>query len=704
MSMPARPTSIGSDVRAIFDRPYTTRILLVVLLSTLAFTCIDYVFKAAVARRVESAQLGVFFANVYLVLNAIALAIQLGCVSLLLRTLGVQRTAQVLPSFLLLAAGGVVAGGGLVAALLLKGADGVLRHSLHRTSTELMFVPLEDRVRSRIKPVIDLMGQRGGQALASLGILGLVSLGGTEIALGAAVVALTLGWIWVSAGIQRHYLNLFRDNLRAGRLDYHGDLPELDLHALEALFGALNSDRDAEVLAALELLSLQKKQRLIPALLLYHPSRRVVLQTLQVFVSEGRTDFTPIAQRLLSHPEPEVRAAALRAWAAVARDEAVLADLLQDPDLEVRATALVSLVSTGLMSDEETTPAIAALAEDPAPAVRIALARAMGEQPHARFEPVLERLAGASEPEVRSEVAWAMGRSQNPRFLPILLAFLEYRLESNAAQAACVAIGAPALEMLDATMGDPTASGRVRRNIPRAIAQFEPEVAAPILLRHLRDTIDGMLRFRILLALRRLRSLEPGVELDPQILGSVMEASVRSALRSLAWRLTLENGASEVAARNTPVLALMIGLLRDRESHALSRLFRLLALRHPEENFERIQRGLAKADAKSRASSRELIEHLIETPLRDAVLALIEDLSDAERLVRAPAGYRAPPVAYPRLLELLIAAGDELGTLALHHAGELGVAIVGSPGRDDGPQGVLGRALASRGAQVGHAG
>ena len=74
---------------------------------------------------------------------------------------------MLLPLLLGLGALGVALGGGLAAALLMKGADGTLRYSVHRTGTELLYVPLPDGLRSRAKPFLDVVGQRGGQALAS---------------------------------------------------------------------------------------------------------------------------------------------------------------------------------------------------------------------------------------------------------------------------------------------------------------------------------------------------------------------------------------------------------------------------------------------------------------------------------------------------------------------------------------------------------
>lgn len=678
----AAPT-LAEDLRVSVRHPYVRRILLLVLLASVAVTIVDWVFKAEVARHVPPERLGAYFATVYVVLNAIALSVQLFAVGFVLRVFGVHRAIWLLPVLLLAGAGGVALGGGLVAALLLKGVDGSLRHSLHRTSTELLYVPLPDALRARVKPFIDLVGQRGGQAVASLAILGTIALlalvapGRETVVLAAAVVLLTAVYLGIASGLRPHYLDLFRETLRAGRVPDSAELPELDLAALETLFAALNSQKNTEVIGALELLAAQKRERLIPALILYHPSPAVVLRALDLFAREGRRDFLPIMPRLLQHPEATVRAAALRARTAVSPDEPYLRDRVNDECLEVRATAVVGLLSRSWLSGAEADQALDALADDASPAVRISLAKAIAAEPSARFEPVLARLLASPEPEVQLETAWAIGRSHGERFLPQLLPLLAERLQGSAARDAMVDIGPAALDFLDRAASDPTLPDEVRWSLPRAIGMFEPAAAAPVLLRHLSAQDDGMVRYRILRALARLRSLDPGVQLDDGMLARIAEQTLRRAVELLGQRLVLDRAAALDPARRTPVRELLSTLLHDKEVHAMGRAFKIFGLLHPGESFERIHRGLAKRDPKARASSRELIENLIGPALRPTVLALLEDLPDAERLARVAAAHAPPMPSEPVLLQELATRADELGALARAHATELGLAPVG---------------------------
>jgi AAA family ATP:ADP antiporter len=208
------------DVRAAFGNvcrhPYLRRVGDVVLISTVAFTIADFVFKSAVAEHVSATALGWVFATTYLALNVLSLVAQLALVGWITRNFGVDRMLSVLPALLLAGSAWLVAGGGVLAAFAIKGLDGTFRHSLHRTATEVLFVPLSRRQRERAKSFIDVVGQRGGQAIASVAFLALAAAGAPPPVLGALLVLLCAAWIAVAIGLKRHYFDLFRNTLREG--------------------------------------------------------------------------------------------------------------------------------------------------------------------------------------------------------------------------------------------------------------------------------------------------------------------------------------------------------------------------------------------------------------------------------------------------------------------------------------------------------
>jgi len=666
-----RPT-LTEGVRLFQREPYVRSLAVLVLVSTVALTLGDYVFKSAVARSVPEAELGAFFGGLYTVLNLASLFAQVALGSWLFRVVGLHRALWILPALLFVGAAGVALGGGLVAALLLKGADGSLRNSVHRTGNELLYVPLPDGVRAQAKPLIDLVGQRGGQALASLLILSETFLRRGDVVIAGASAAVSLVWIAWVADLKELYLDVFRAALREGTLKPAADLPAVDLVSLETLFAGLNSADDNEVLAAMDLLEEEGRARLVPALILYHPSPRVVLRALEVFAGAARTDFLPVADRLLRHADPEIRAAALRARTIVAPDEGRLRAAAADPNPLVQATAVAFLVA-GKWAGDDAASWLSPLVSPPEGEAALALARAIARQPAPVFSEALLRLADSPSPEVLAEVARAMGQLRRPEFLPSLLTMLGEREARAEARRALLAYGAEGLAFLDRAIADRGLPIELRRHLPRTVSLFPPAEAAAVLERHLLEEPSGVVRYRLLRAMNRLAA-SGEADFDPAVLRRAVDRTIEAIFRLVHWHSVLEEGARADPRRARPGHELLVQLLRDKEGQARERLFRLLAILDRGEDFKGIFLGLRSTDARARANSRELLENVLEPPRRAAVLAIVDEADDDARLAGAAGFYPIHPLGYEELLGLMLERGGEsLRCIVAYHVGELGL-------------------------------
>jgi AAA family ATP:ADP antiporter len=716
---------IGATIGLLWENKFARRVLGIVLLSTITVTVADYLFKSQIAHEVKDTRLlGKYLSTFYGVTNTLALFTQLAIAPWVFRRVGVQRALFFFPASILMAAAGVLASGGLlVAALVMKGLDGAFRYSIHKTSTELLLVPVPDLIRERIKPVVDLVGSRGGQAVASVGILLLVAVGAANpVTLGAIVFALSVMWVALVVTIRALYLDVFRETLKMGGLSGKAELPELDLGALETLFAGLNSSRDIDVIASLELLAEQHRERLIPALILYHPSREVVLRALEIFTEMGRTDFVSIADRLNGHPDREVAAAALRARTAVLPAKELLIERVADSCSQVSITALVALMARGWIDLEEADrrmkEAMAArswqTAAELARAVRtVAPQRGTEEAVEMRFDDLLIELdelaptyrevacapdgpadvevrgedgRAAARPDqapsnlnegpqdilVRLEVARAMAVRKSPRFLPTLVRMLNRHELRAAARAAIIEIPG-ALQALDQAMSAVQLPRDIRMHLPRTLCLFEPKAAANVLLRHLNDAFDGVVRFKVIRALVKLQRSNPGIELDPTVLTRLAETTLDHAEELHRWGRGLSNGDEgapvSLRAGSDPLRAahhLLVDLIRDKELHATQRVFLLLELIHGDP-FDDIWRGLRSKNPKSRASSLELLENLVKPPLRERILDLVGD--NAGTLDAA-----TKPMTYEQAIrEVLAHRSSTMRTLAEYRAIELGI-------------------------------
>ncbi|HZJ70249.1 MAG TPA: hypothetical protein VFF36_04905, partial [Planctomycetota bacterium] len=183
--------------------------------------------------------------------------------------------------------------------------------------------------------------------------------------------------------------------------------------------------------------------------------------------------------------------------------------------------------------------------------------------------------------------------------------------------------------------------------------------------------LDTAIGYKILRGLGRMVADNPRIELDAALLDRAVEAILVRAVTLLDWRLSLEKELGWA----TTAGGLLVALLREKEESCAERAFRLLGLRHPEEDFEAIWVGLRSADKKSAASGRELIEYLVEPRARAAVLALVDrDIEDdGERLVRAAVLHKPPEQSHLERLRAMMADSSEaLAGLAAHHVAELG--------------------------------
>lgn len=706
---PALPMSAGFGL--LWQNPFARRVLAIGLVSVLTVGIGDYLFKSRIAAEsTDPALLGAKLSTFYAITNTLSLVAQLFVAPWLFRAQGVQRALFLFPALLMGAAATVlVTGGTLFSAVGVKVVDGVLRYSVHKTTMELLLVPVPDVTRERIKPITELVGTRGGQALASVLILGLVAVSAANpLVLGAIVLLCATLWLALVVTIRALYIDVFRETLRSGGLSGKAELPELDLGALETIFAGLNSTSDTTVLASLDLLAEQRRERLIPALILYHPSRDVVVRALEIFTQHKRTDFVPVADRLNDHPDREVAAAALRARTAVMPDRGTLLERLEDDCPQVSVTALTALMAREWISEEEAERHIERFRRERSLKTAAELARAIRDvAPFSdgrrgrfddRFDDLLvrfgemlaaktelseeERTIGVSDDEnlvpdfyatqsleivVRLEVARAMQARRSPLFVPVLVGMLARHELRHTARTALLAIPG-ALDALTDALADVSLPHAVRFHLPRTIALFEPAEAAKRLVSRLGEETDGGVRFKILRALIKLRGREPRLALDEAVLAATAEKTMDHVAVLRDWRAALTAHApAEVEAQGELRAAahhLLSDLLRDKETHATQRLFLLLQLIH-REDFDDIWRGLRSKNAKTRASSVELIENILRPPLRQRVLALVAEAPAPSKLQ----SYEAV------LQEILARGGTTLRMIAEVRATELGIAF-----------------------------
>lgn len=655
-----RPIPLHQALRGVVHHRYASIVALFVGGSAVTGTLMDFLFKSSIASAVDPSRLGVLIGQVHLGVNVLSLLIQFVAVRYVLRRGGVALAAGVLPS--VVASGGLLLfmTGGFVATLVVFAFDNTIRHSLHRTVTELLYVPMPDALRTAARSVVDVAMHRLGQAFAA-GLILLLSFWHADARSSfAIVVAAAAALFMVAIALKQRYFQVFRETLRAGLPERHS-FPDLDIGSLSTVVDALDSGDDARVLAALDVLAQEGRGDLVPAALLHHPADPIALRALGLLAKHKPRPLIEHADRVLSRASPGVAAAMVSARTSVNPDREWLELRVQQAPLPARMAAAVELAARGWVAPDINLAIVEKVASEGNEASRAALASALGRGAPG-FDHVLLRLASDRSVPVRAAAVRAMGERGDPAFLTTLLAALEDRDIRPDVREAIVTIGGDPLPFLQRALSSTSTPAAVRDQIPRTISGLGSEPASRALLAVLASPSSSRLAQRIVRELERMRCLNPDLVFDREALRAAINWALRRAFEIVQWRIALQHGVKSHPERGTTVHALLLRMLGDKYAWTIDALLRLIGLMLGSKDLDSIRLGLRSEDAVVRSSSQELLEHILPPEWRVPTLALVDTIHDTERLCAAgpyrPAGGTACDAVLHRL------AVDESQTLS----------------------------------------
>jgi ATP/ADP translocase len=598
---------------------YVRWLLLAGLLSTITLTFGDLMFKRILAERVADHELATTFGAIYTVLNLIGLLVQLVVTPRLLERLGVGGALTVLPLVVFATVMGFVLTGAGIAIVALKLGDGGLRHSVHRVATEILFLPIAEAVRETARPLIDAIGQRGGQAAAAVTTFAIAtaSSGTGVLALVTAIAA--AAWLVSIIFTRRAYVQQFRDTLDAGEIHRDVRIPTLDHDSISMLTGALASPDESEALAALDILA--KRGDEVPALVLYHPSPAVVRRALTLLQAPGKrrkkthaADVARVLGHLANHPDPEIRANALAASSRTGVHRERLRAALNDVEPDVRAAAIVGLAET-----EDMTAAIEAMTAGSI-TERAALARAIGRSPHERFRGVLLALLDGEETAVVREVlrVWLVAPELSDADRLIALLHCPH-VRGDARRVFAVT---DYFDRLVAALDDARTPLAVRRHLPRTISRFATPAAAAALVGRLMREPDGTTEFKILRALGRMRADNPALPLDLEPVHEYVKRSIADAMRYAdlgAGLAAMHDGEGDLSA------ILIAELLVEKRAHAIERVFRALGIIYPRADLRNVHDAIISDDEDRKSAGHEILEDLLPAAVRLPLAAVVDE-------------------------------------------------------------------------------
>jgi AAA family ATP:ADP antiporter len=667
-------------------RSYSHLILALTAVSTAALLAVDYLFKSTAAARFSEVDLARFFAIFYAATNVVSLSVQLLLSPLIVRRLGVVTAILLCPLLFAGASAAVALTGAFATVVMLKAIDGGLRHSLHRVTSELLLLPVSKGERDKVKTLSDTVFSRGVQAGVAAALLGLSTLGYVSVpTLSIAIGCLALGWAVIAAMIRRPYLQVFRKALALGRLSREDGPATFNVASMESLMEAISSRDESTALAALDVIDGTKHPRLLPALVLLHPSEAVVLRALSLIATPDRTDWREHIAHLLTHGSVELRRAALRRAAAAGDTEPLRRGLI-DPDESIRAAA--AFFSAWDTSSPELHPEIRRVLEaagEDGYTTRKHLLDVIAVHGDARHRGIVRSIAerDASKRAFKAHLAPAVQSTGETSLIDLLVTALGDRAARAPARAALVALGDPAFARLRQALLDEETPSAVRLHLPRTLMRFHRQDAVDFLSQRLESEPHGRVRFKILRALNHL-SVEANK--DPKLrLRFDVDIFEREALRNLTEHARMLSVSAALSIHDaplkhpeTPVERALLALVEDKVQQALERTFRCLGVAHRGEDIYGVFLALTRGDKRARANAGEFLDALSFSlsSLREGLRAALDDSDVVQRarLLKDALRLRDTPPSHDDAVKALMHDRDELlAAMATYHVLESGL-------------------------------
>lgn len=627
-------------MRTILGSPYLQTVGAMIFVSVIVSTLIDYQFKATAKLSYDSADaLAGFFGSYYGWLSLVTMLAQLWLTGKLLTQWGLVPSLLVLPASLLAGSFALLAWPGLAAATATRLTEAALRTSVNQSGVQILYLPMADAIRKKLKVFMDVTVERLGDGAAALIILFYsLLLGGLEATL-LSYVSIGFVTVWImlvfraNAGYVdalRHSLTYREASLETANLDF------ADKKTMDAVLATLVGQDERSILFALDLLEKAKRATVtVPRQLLRHPSGEVRRRALMLLARSPNPDLLNELPGLLASNDTAVQTEVIKTVANILRKDAIalVRPFLHNDHPEVRRAAIDGLLRYG--DDDARHAAFAAfdrLLEESGPdgaMARVEAARLMGDWEEPAFSDKLSKLiSDDSSPAVIREALAAAARRGCVEAIPVIISRLCCTGIQSVARDALVQYGEIAIEPLRQALSDRRVVRDARLYIPRTLSKIHAQPAMNALLGGLLEE-DRAIRFQVILAIEEMARHLPDLKVDREIIENAIISDALLYSRRFVVFHALYGDGKEVSEQRD---SLLYFALTDSMERIRERVAWLLELLYPAKDIRRAWAGFTSTDHNQHAYAVEFLDNLLAGNMKKYAFALYSDDRSEERL------------------------------------------------------------------------
>ena len=690
-----KPQGLKQSVALITGSRYLLLITAAIVVSSLATKILDVQFSAIAQNYFKNKnEMTAFFGAVFTYMNIAAFVLQFFITGKLIGRLGIGVTIFVLPLSLLLGSVTALIYATLGSAILLRVSDQVLKHSVDKSSMELLYLPVPSDIKFQVKSFIDTVIWRAGDGLA-----GIVLLLFTQVI--PIIKNSKPGWIslvnlpfialflFIAYLLKGEYVNNLRLSIKRREIDPKRTVVDVfEPTTLEVLTKYLESPDEKEALYALDLLELAEgRESLMAPYLrksLYHPSPLVRLKALGRLSAIGDQSIIPDVETLLRDGSMEVRAEAIRYIYTHCDTDPItkMGSLVDYPDHSIQGSVIVFLLKQG---DKDNIPIAKMLLDymlrnkgEEGQEAKIEAAKVLSliPAPSPLHEYLRDLLQDTSVPVVKEAIESA-GKIQWRDYVPLLLERLKTKETRAHARKALAHHGPKILGTLKDHLKDEDVDLEMRKSIPRILSLVVVQDSVNILIDNL-DQKNLSLRYEVIKALNKLRATNAGMVFNGAKIEEEIIAEIRHHYRISEILYACNPAANPADSRTEDLLTTA---LVERLNQSLERIFRLSGLIYPPGDIYQAYHGIMNENALVRANAVELLDNLLRPSIKKPLVPLIDHkMPLAERVRKGRSLWKRDPMAptgplttsAAEALAMLISGNDRwLSACAIYTAGKL---------------------------------
>jgi AAA family ATP:ADP antiporter len=631
-------SGVGGTLRS---SRYLQTIAALIFVSVIVSTLIDYQFKAAAKEAYPSTDaLAAFFGSYYAWLSAVTMFAQVWLTGRLLMGLGLIPSLLLLPFTLLAGSISLLVWPGLFTATATRLAEASLRTSVNRSGMEILYLPIPDFTKKKVKVFLDVTVERLGDGMAAFIILFYtLFLRGSDIRLLSYFsIGLILIWAAVVFIVQGGYMEALRRSLAYREVFLEDTRVDFaDKGTVEAVMKMLKEKEERSVLFGLDLaakLDPKVVMARLPRGLLRHPSPAVRAGAIKLFAIKPDPSTLEEITRMLQDENKEVHSEAISAACAIFKGAAipVVQPYLESRDPQVKRRVLECLLRYGdAVMREAALDSFREMVDDSASEGeqgRVAAARLAAEVYDSAFPTHLSRLIREDPSnQVIHEAMAAAGKRKYPGIVRDVIFRLGGKGTKAGAREALIEYGEGAVGTLREILFDANISRDIRMNIPRTLSKIPFQSAMDALLHGL-QLDDRSVRYEIILGLEEMARRFSALKVDTEVIESAIISDAMLYFRRFVIFVVLFGSREEPLADRGSLLS---QALTDSMERVKERVMWLLSLIHSPKDIRRSWAALSSEDPVKRAYAIEFLDVLLQGNIKRYVFPLFSDAPQAQR-------------------------------------------------------------------------